>query len=162
MTVAARVQASVDAFRTTKSGLATSVERHPISFAVDAGDCTRVWSDRRTFPSNGADDINLANYVQNSVKLLFVRNLSTTSTMGLTAAPSAGQFRLFLADAASWNFSPMLNAGSLSLRGYPILPGGVFMVSCPNTSGLSIAVGGATLRLGGTAGQSYEIYVLGD
>lgn len=161
MTLTATVRASVEARRSTKAGLTTSVERHPVEFSVDAGDCSRVWSDRRTFPSIGIDDINLSSYVQGTVKLLFVRNLSETSTMALTAGPSSGQFRLFLADALSWNFAPMINTGSLSLRGYPIPPGGVFMVSCPNSVGLSIASGGSWLRLGGVAGQSYEIYVLG-
>lgn len=161
MTLAATVQASIEARKTVKRGLATSVERHPVSFGVEVGDCTKVWSDRRTFPSSGVDDIDLAARVQGAVKLLFIRNLSAASAMALAAAPSAGQFRLFLTDATAWNFAPMINAGSLTMRGYPILAGGAFMISCPNSSGFSIATGGSVLRLGGASGQSYEIYVLG-
>lgn len=161
MTVAARVQASVEAYKTTVSGLTRSVERHPISIGVDVGDCTNVWSDRRIFNIGGVDDINLAGEFPNAIKLLMVKNLSQTQSIALTAGPSAGQFRLFLQDTDSWNFSPMINTGSLTLRGYPILPGGTFLISCPNTTGFPTTVGGATLRIGGTHLEQYEIYALG-
>lgn len=169
MTVAARVQASVEAYKSTTSGLTASVERHPIAIGVDVGDCDKVWSDRRTFTvalSEGrdgpsADDINLASFFTSAIKLLLIKNLSSSHSIALTAAPSLGQFRLFLQDTDAWNFSPMINTGSLTLRGYPILPGGAFLTSCPNSSGFSITTGGSILRIGGRLGESYEIYALG-
>lgn len=161
MTVAAKVQASVEAYKSTTSGLTTSVERHPISIGVDVGDCDVVWSDRRIFNIGGIDDVNLAGIFQSTVKLLMVKNLSTSNSIALTAGPSAGQFRLFVADVDAWNFAPMINTGSLTLRGYPILPGGTFLISCPNTTGFPITTGGAILRVGGTHLQQYEIYALG-
>lgn len=161
MTVAATVHASVDAYKTATSGLTQSVERHPISIGVDVGDCDTVWSDRRLFSISGFDDINLAAFFTTTIKLLMVKNLSTSNSIALTAGPSAGQFRLFVTDVDAWNFAPMINTGSLTLRGYPILPGGTFLISCPNTTGFPITTGGAILRVGGTHLQQYEIYALG-
>lgn len=161
MTVAARVQASVEAYKTTLSGLTRAVERHPISIGVDVGDCDTVWSDRRIFNIGGIDDINLGGIFTTAIKLLMVKNTSTTDSIALTAGPSARQFRLFVSDVDAWNFAPMINTGSLTLRGYPILPGGTFLISCPNTTGFSVTTGGAILRVGGTYLQQYEIYALG-
>jgi hypothetical protein len=68
---------------------------------------------------------------------------------------------VFRQDATAWNFSPMINLGSLTLRGYPIREGGTLLLSCPNSDGFGTTAGGSILRIGGTAGQSYEIYVMG-
>jgi hypothetical protein len=55
----------------------------------------------------------------------------------------------------------MINLGSLTLRGYPIREGGAMLLCCPNSIGFGTTVGGSILRIGGTAGQQYEIYVMG-
>jgi hypothetical protein len=55
----------------------------------------------------------------------------------------------------------MINLGFLSLRGYPIREGGAMLLSCPNSAGFGTTEGGSILRIGGTNGQSYEIYVMG-
>lgn len=161
MSVTAQVRARVTARRVTTSGLSVGVEEHPIEFNVDAGDCTKVWSDRRTFPSVGYDEIDFASVGVSAVKLLAVKNLSGTSQIALSAGWTGSQFSVFRQDVTSWNFSPMINLGSLTLRGYPIREGGSMLLSCPNSGGFATTSGGSILRIGGTAGQQYEIYVMG-
>jgi hypothetical protein len=55
----------------------------------------------------------------------------------------------------------MINLGALTLRGYPIREGGAILLSCPNSEGFATTGGGSILRIGGTTGQEYEIYVMG-
>jgi hypothetical protein len=124
MTLTAQIRASVDARRTTQSGLATGVEVKPISIGVDAGDCDFVYAERRTFGEIGYDEINFSTGGLSVVKLLFVKNLSETSAIGLSAGWNGTQFSIFRQDVTSWNFSPMVNLGSLTLRGFPIRPSG--------------------------------------
>jgi hypothetical protein len=160
MTVQAQVQAGISARRLTQSGLATATEDHTVQFMVDVGDCTQVWSDERTFVS-GRDDINLLSIGFSTVKLLYIRNLSSVHHIALSAALFAGQFSIFLNDAAAWNFAPMINLGGLTLRGYPIRERGTFLMSCPNSSGFATTAGGSLLRVGGTSGQQYQVQILG-
>ena len=161
MTLTAQVSASVNATRTDTQGLTSSLTLHPLSFTVDVGDCTVVWSDRRTVPDGGADDISLAAAGFAAVKLLFVKNLSTTSAIAISAGWDGSEFRNFLVDSLAWNFSPLINLGSGTFRGYPLRPAGDFMLSCPNSVGFATTVGGSTIRIGAPAGTSYEIYVMG-
>ena len=161
MSVTAQVRARVTARRATTSGLSVAVEEHPIEFNVDVGDCTKVWSDRRTFQAGGFDEIDFAAIGVSAVKLLAVKNLSTTSQIALSAGWTGSQFSVFRQDVTSWNFSPMINLGSLTLRGYPIREGGAMLLSCPNSGGFATTSGGSILRIGGTADQQYEIYVMG-
>lgn len=165
MSVTAQVRARVTARRATTSGLSVAVEEHPIEFNVDVGDCTKVWSDRRTFvaiaETGGFDEIDFATIGVSAVKLLAVKNLSATSQIALSAGWTGSQFSVFRQDVTSWNFSPMINLGSLTLRGYPIREGGAMLLSCPNSGGFATTSGGSILRVGGTAGQQYEIYVMG-
>lgn len=161
MSVTAQVRGSVEAYATETYGLASSVEAHPFSFFFDVGDCTEVWSDRRAIGADGYDEVDFATLDIDVVKLFAVKNLSTTSAIALGAGLSAGQFRIFRQDTTAWNFSPMINLGSLTLRGYPIREGGSFLLSCPNSLGFGTTVGGSILRIGGTAGEQYEIYAMG-
>ena len=160
MTVQAQVQAAVSARRLVQSGLTSVSEDHTVQFTVDVGDCTQVFSDERTFVA-GRDDLDLAALGFSVVKLLFLRNLSATNHIALSAALFAGQFSIFLNDTLAWNFAPMINLGSLTLRGYPIRERGTFLMSCPNSDGFATTAGGSLLRIGGTTGQSYQIQILG-
>ena len=160
MTLQAQVQGKVVARSTTTSGLTTSIEDHPLTFFFDVGDCTKVWSDRRTFV-NGMDEVDFSTIGLGTVKLLCVKNLSTSNQIALTAGWTGSQFSVFRQDTTSWNFSPMINLGALTLRGYPIREQGAFMLSCPNSIGFGTTVGGSILRVGGTTGQEYEIYCMG-
>lgn len=161
MTVQAQINAGVSARVVTQSGLSMAVEDHTIQFTVDAGDCTEVWSDERTFDASGYDEIDFSQIGVAAVKLLFIRNLSTTNQIALSAGWTGSQFSIFRQDTTSWNFSPMINLGALTLRGYPIREAGSLLLSCPNSSGFGTTAGGSILRIGGTAGQSYEICVMG-
>ena len=161
MILTATVVAKADALLDQTSGLTRSHSAHSFDFAVSVGDCTRVFSDRRTFPSVGYDEIDFASVGVSTVKMLFLKNLSSTTQMALTAGWTGSQFNAFRQDVTSWNFSPMINLGSLTLRGYPIRENGCFMLSCPNTTGFATTSGGSILRIGGTSGQQYEIYVMG-
>lgn len=161
MTVAAQVHASVSARRLSQSGLTTSIEDHPLSFAFDVGDCTKVWSDRRTF-SGGMDEVDFSAIGISTVKLLCLKNLSATNQIAMAAGWTGSQFSVFRQDVTAWNFAPMINLGALTLRGYPIREGGAFLLSCPNSAGFATTSGGSILRVGGTTGQSYEIYVMGN
>jgi hypothetical protein len=161
MTLSAQVQAKVVARSLTTSGLATHISDHPLTFFFDVGDCTTVWSDRRTF-AGGIDEVDFATIGLGVVKLLCVKNLSTTNQIALTAGWTGSQFSLFRQDVTAWNFSPMINLGALTLRGYPIREGGAFMLSCPNSAGFATTSGGSILRVGGTTGQEYEIYIMGN
>ncbi len=160
MSLQAQVQANVQARATSTSGLTTAIADHPLTFFFDVGDCTKVWSDRRTFAS-GFDEVDFAAVGIGTVKLLCLKNLSTTNQIALSAGWTGSQFSLFLQDTTSWNFSPMINLGRATLRGYPIREGGAFMLSCPNSAGFATTSGGSVLRVGGTTGQEYEIYVMG-
>ena len=160
MSLQAQVQAKVAARSTSTSGLTTAIADHPLTFFFDVGDCTKVWSDRRTFAS-GFDEVDFSAIGIGTVKLLCLKNLSTTNQIALSAGWTGSQFSVFRQDVTSWNFSPMINLGALTLRGYPIREGGAFMLSCPNSSGFATTVGGSVLRVGGTTGQEYEIYVMG-
>lgn len=161
MTVTAQVRASVHARRFATSGLTQSMEEHPIEFSVDAGDCTKVWSDRRSFAASGFDEVDFAAIGIGTVKLICLKNLSKTNQIAMSAGWTGSQFSVFRQDVTSWNFSPMINLGSLTLRGYPIREGGSILLSCPNSAGFGTTVGGSILRIGGTSGQQYEIYVMG-
>lgn len=161
MSVAAQVRASVNARRFATSGLTQSIEDHPVEFAVDVGDCTKVWSDRRTFAAAGFDEVDFSAIGIGTVKLLCIKNLSKSHQIALSAGWTGSQFSVFRQDVTSWNFSPMINLGSLTLRGYPIREGGAMLLSCPNSDGFGATVGGSILRIGGTSGQQYEIYVMG-
>jgi hypothetical protein len=160
MTLVAKATASITARSTSSAGLTQSLTESPLSFSFDVGDCTTVWSDRRTF-SGGYDEIDFAAVGISTVKLLCIKNLSATHQIALSAGWTGSQFSLFRQDVTSWNFSPMINLGSLTLRGYPIREGGAMLLCCPNSIGFGTTVGGSILRIGGTAGQQYEIYVMG-
>ena len=161
MTVQAQVQAGVSARRLVQSGLATAIEDHTVQFTVDVGDCTEVWSDERTIGGSGFDEVDFSTIGIDVVKLLYVRNLSSAHQIALSAGWTGSQFSVFRQDVTAWNFSPMINLGSLTLRGYPIREGGTLLLSCPNSDGFGTTAGGSILRIGGTAGQAYEIYVMG-
>ena len=160
MSVQATVQAVVRAQSVATSGLAQEMMDNIVSFAFDVGDCTKVWSDRRTFAS-GMDEVDFAAVGLGTVKLLCLKNLSTTNQIAMSAGWTGSQFSLFRQDATSWNFSPIINLGALTLRGYPIREGGAILLSCPNSEGFATTGGGSILRIGGTTGQEYEIYVMG-
>ena len=160
MSVQATVQAVVHAQSVASSGLAQEMMNNIVSFAFDVGDCTKVWSDRRTFAS-GMDEVDFAAVGLGTVKLLCLKNLSTTNQIAMSAGWTGSQFSLFRQDVTSWNFSPMINLGALTLRGYPIREGGAILLSCPNSEGFATTGGGSILRIGGTTGQEYEIYVMG-
>ena len=160
MSVQATVQAVVRAQSVATSGLASEIVNNIVSFAFDVGDCTKVWSDRRTFAS-GMDEVDFATIGLGTVKLLCLKNLSTTNQIAMSAGWTGSQFSLFRQDATSWNFSPIINLGALTLRGYPIREGGAILLSCPNSEGFATTGGGSILRIGGTTGQEYEIYVMG-
>lgn len=161
MTLTATVQASVSASSRSQVGLTTSLTDHPVEFSFSVGDCSKVWSDRRTFGSSGYDEVDFAAVGIAAVKLLCVKNLSSSSQIALSAGWTGSQFSVFRQDTTSWNFSPMINLGSLTLRGYPIREGGAMLLSCPNSSGFATTFGGSIFRVGGTPGQQYEIYVMG-
>lgn len=161
MTLTAQIRASVDARRTVQRGLTTELEIKPVEFAVDAGDSTKAWSATRTFAASGFDEVDFAVIGFSVVKLLLLKNLSKTASMALTAGWNGSQFSNFRQDVTSWNFSPMINLGSLTLRGYPIRQGGSMLLACPNSDGFGTTVGGSILRVGGVPGQQYEIYVMG-
>lgn len=161
MTLAATINLDVEAQETATSGLTTAVSLHPLRFAVGVGDCSVVWSEKRTVGADGHDDVDIAASGVSVVKLFCVKNLSTDTAIALGAGYSGVDFRNFLADATAWNFSPMINLGSLTLRGYPIRPNGVFLLACPNSDGFSTLSGGSTIRIGGPAGAQYQIYVMG-
>jgi hypothetical protein len=161
MSLTAQVQASVTARLQSQQGLTAAITEHPIEFSFDVGDCTKVFSDRRTILSGGFDEVDFATIGIAVVKLLCIKNLSTTNQIALSAGWTGSQFSVFRQDSTSWNFSPMINLGFLSLRGYPIREGGAMLLSCPNSAGFATTSGGSILRIGGTNGQSYEIYVMG-
>lgn len=161
MTVQAQVQAGISARVQIVSGLTSAVEDHTVQFTVDVGDCTEVWSDRRQFGAAGYDEVDFSTLGIDTVKLLFVRNLSSAHQIALSAGWTGSQFSVFRQDVSSWNFSPMINLGGLTLRGYPIREQGSILLSCPNSDGFGTTAGGSILRIGGTTGQSYEIYVMG-
>ena len=161
MSLAATVVASVSARLRNTRGLTETMSDHPIEFSFDVGDCTKVWSDRRTFGGSGFDEVDFSSMDVGTVKLLCIKNLSKTSQIALSAGWTGSQFSVFRQDVTSWNFSPMINLGSLTLRGYPIREGGAMLLSCPNSSGFATTSGGSILRIGGTSGQEYEIYVMG-
>lgn len=161
MTLTAQVAGNVKASRLGQRGLTRSLTDSSVEFSFNVGDCTTVWSDRRTFPAAGFEDIDLLASGLSAVKLVCVKNLSSTSSLAIGAGWNGSQFNLFRQDVTSWNFSPMINLGSLTLRGYPVREGGAFLLSCPNSAGFATTSGGSILRIGGVSGQSYEIYVMG-
>lgn len=161
MTLTAQVSLDIRATKTAQAGLTSAIDQHPLRIAVDVGDCSKVWSDRRNVGAFGFDDIDFATLGVSSVKLLCVKNLSG-SDMALSAGFNGTDFRSFVVDTLAWNFSPMINLGSLTLRGMPIRAGGSYLLSCPNSSGFATTSGGSRLRIGGPSGASYEIFVMGN
>lgn len=160
MTLAATVGLTIESSDYGGSGLSTSVQSRSLASFVGVTDCTKARREERTIGTSGADDISLSAF--SAVKVLCVRNLSSTAVIGLTAGWSGTEFRNFLPDAVQWNFAPVINLGNLTIRGYPIRPLGVFLVSCPNSAGLLSTIGGSTLRVGGQNGTKYELYVMGN
>jgi hypothetical protein len=162
MSVEAAVAVDIDAREVVTSGLTSAIKSHPLRFVLDVGDCTVVWSDRRACGGDGHDDIDLSEVGVSNVKVLCVRNLSSSSAIAMTAGWNGAEFRNFATDVVSWNFAPMVNLGSLSLRGYPIRPLGSFLLSCPNSTGFATTTGGSLLRIGGPSGTEYEIHIMGN
>ena len=119
MSLTATVRANVSALLQSQSGLTTALTENPIEFSFDVGDCTTVWSDRRVFPAIGYDEVDFSTIGISTVKVLCIKNLSTTNQIAMTAGWTGSQFTTFRQDTTSWNFSPMINLGSLTLRGYP-------------------------------------------
>jgi len=117
MTLAATVQASVSARLQSRRGLTSARTERPIEFSFDVGDCDKVWSERRTFAAVGYDEVDFATIGIDVVKLLCIKNLSNTNQIALSAGWTGSQFSVFRQDITSWNFSPMINLGSLTLRG---------------------------------------------
>lgn len=161
MTLDATVVVDIESTKTTQSGLATSVGVDPVRFSVDVGDCDKTWGLTAAVAGTGFYDVVFASTGLSVVKLLYVRNNSTTSSIALTAGWNGTDFRNFVLDYQSWNFAPMVNLGNLTLRGYPIRPGGVFLLSCPNSDGFSTTSGGDILRIGGVPSQTFQIYLMG-
>lgn len=161
MTVESQVTVDIRAQKTLQSGLTSAVTDHSYSITVEAGDSTKVFRATSTFPASGSVDTSLSSAGFTAVKLVCVRNLSTTSSIAMSAGWNGSDFRNFIVDALGWNFSPMINLGALTLRGYPIRPRGSFLISCPNSEGFSTQSGGDIIRVGGVSGQSFELYVMG-
>jgi hypothetical protein len=161
MSVTAQVQAGVRARVQTTSGLTQVIENNTLEFTVSVGDCDEVYTDRRQIGAAGFDEVDFSAVGIDVVKLLFIRNLSSSHQIALSAGWTGSQFSVFRQDTTSWNFSPMINLGSLTLRGYPIRENGSLLLSCPNSDGFGTTAGGSILRIGGTSGQEYEIYVMG-
>jgi hypothetical protein len=161
MSIVGQVQAAIDARQTTVSGLSTGLTVYPIDLSVSVGDCEVAWSERRTIGELGYDEVDFATIGVDVVKLLCVKNLSADTQIALTAGWNGSQFANFRRDTTAWNFSPMINLGNLTLRGYPIRESGSLLLSCPNSDGFGTTAGGSILRIGGTPGKTYEIYVLG-
>jgi hypothetical protein len=161
MSVTAQVQAGVRARVQATSGLTQVIENNTLEFTVSVGDCDEVYTDRRQIGAAGFDEVDFSAVGIDVVKLLFIRNLSSSHQIAMSAGRAGSQFSVFRQDATSWNFSPMINLGSLTLRGYPIRENGSLLLSCPNSDGFGTTAGGSILRIGGTSGQEYEIYVMG-
>jgi len=161
MSATAVVRATVESRLVSTSGLTIEATDKTIDIGVLVGDCTAVWHQRRTFPSLGYDEVDFAAIGVSAVKLLVLKNLSSSSQIAMSAGWTGSQFRIFRRDETSWNFSPMINLGSLTLRGYPIRESGSMLLSCPNSDGFATTSGGSILRIGGAPGQQYEIYVMG-
>lgn len=161
MTLAAQVQTTIHAISTTSAGAVETALAYPLTFFANVGDCTTILSDTRTFPAAGYEDIDLSASGLEVVKLFALKNLSTDSSIAISAGWDGSQFSNFLVDTLAWNFSPMINLGSLTLRGYPIRPLGAHMLSCPNSDGFSTTSGGSIVRIGGVEGEQYQIYVMG-
>jgi hypothetical protein len=159
VTLTATVGLTIESNDYSGSGLSSSVQSRSLSSFVGVNDCTKVRREERTIWLSGADDINLSEF--SAVKVLCVRNLSSTAVIGMAGGWNGTEFRDFLPDAVQWNFAPVINLGNLTIRGYPIRPMGVFLVSCPNSPGLLSTIGGSTLRIGGPSGTKYELYVMG-
>jgi hypothetical protein len=162
MSLTATVEARIFADRIGTSGLTQYVESAPVNFGVSVGDCTKVWRETRVFGSQGFDEVDFSLIGIDVVKVICINNLSDTTQIALSAGWNGSQFANFRQDVTSWNFSPMINLGSLTLRGYPIREKGSFLLSCPNSDGFGTTAGGSILRVGGTPGQQYEIYVMGN
>ena len=162
MTLNAQISASVDALSEGVHGLTRSITCNSVSFDFNSGDCDKVWSDVNTFPAGGYVDIDMSAIGIGTVKLICLKNRSTSSSIGMTAGLSGSQFSNFLVDTQAWNFMPMINLGSLTLRGYPIRQGGAMLLACPDSTGFATTVGGSIMRLGGVAGEAYEIYIMGN
>jgi len=161
MTLNATIAIDVNAAKTATSGLTSSVEQHPLRISVDVGDCDEVWSDRGSIGSSGFIDINLATIGISTVKFLLIKNLSTKD-IAFSAGWDGFEFRNLITPPLAWDFSPVLITGAATIQGLPIRAKGVYLLSCPNSSGYSTGIGGSRLRIGGQSGSSYEIYVLGN
>jgi len=160
MTLTASSRASVDYFRAESAGISTAVYSKRIEFSAEIDDCTAVYAEKRTFGPSGFDEIDFAGRLA-VVKLLLIKNLSATASIGLSAGWTGTQFSIFRQDITAWNFSPMVNLGSLTLRGFPVRPRGSWFLSCPDSDGFATTAGGSILRIGGTQGQMYEFLAMG-
>lgn len=161
MTVAAQVSLDIRATKSAKTGLTSSVSDCSYRISIDGGGSTKTYRSTYTFPASGAVDIGLISLGFSAVKLLCLKNNSTTSSIALAAGWGGSDFRNFIVDTQAWNFAPMINLGSLTLRGYPVRQGGTFLIACPNTEGFATSPGGDILRVGGVSGQSFELYAMG-
>lgn len=161
MTLAAQVSVDIRATKTAQSGLASVIDQHQMSLSANVADCTEVWSERRTIGALGYEDVDISEAGVSGVKLLCVKNISANN-IALSAGWSGNEFRTFLPEGSAWDFSPIINLGGGSLRGLPIRPGGVYLLSCPNSIGFPVVSGGGLLRIGGINGAEFEIYILGN
>lgn len=161
MTLSATVAVDVNATKSATSGLTSVIDQHQLSFAVNVTDCTEAWSDRRTIGGLGYEDIDISQVGVSNIKMLCVRNMAATD-IAMSAGWSGNEFRIFPNEGTAWTFSPIINLGSAVLRGVPIRPGGVYLLSCPNSVGFPSASGGNILRVGGVSGSQFEVCILGN
>lgn len=125
-----------------------------IGDGTGANQGNRTWHARRTIPGGGNDDLDLAGGLTDvqtgaavtfiSIISIIVSNRSSTNTITIGGGTNA--------------VSTMLGATSaLTLR-----PGGAVAIHAPDATGYAITAATADiLRIAGTAGQSYDIAIVG-
>ena len=164
MALDAQILLSILAHETSGGDISRTLRATPASYSLSLGNGTGAnqaqvaWSDSRTLPAGGEDQVVIRSLTDDrgtvtitAVKLLYIRN--TGSQLITISAGGALQ--------ESWD-----GLGYSNDTGEPgetvLKAGAVVVMADPTAAGIPVNVSADTIYLQGTAGQTYEIILIGE
>ena len=164
MPLDAQILLSILAHETSSGDISRTLRATPASYSLSLSDGTGanqsqvVWSDSRTIPAEGSEDIDLQSLPDDrgvvsfsAVKVFYIKNPHPPAQMGI---------RLGVSLATSWTWIGY--ADESGVGDTTVLPGGCIVVAAPTAAGMSVAANQKVFRIAATAGTTYEILLIGE
>jgi len=162
MPLNAQILLSVLAHETASGDISRTLRATPATYALALTDGTGenqaqvVWSDSRTIPTQNTDQIDLTALPDDrgsvsfsSIKVAYIRNSGTAQLAVVAGALVPNSWAGF-------------GYADESVSEFTIMAGGAAMVSAPTATGLVVASSQRILRVDGSAGETYDIVLIGE